>query len=78
MKKIFLGAALLAMIVLGASCNKTKICQCKYTVNILGYETTTELPEKTIESGSCSDLENAATWNVPGITEGSIHCEKKK
>ena len=77
MKKAFLAIGVIAMMVLGASCNKTKVCHCEYTINVLGVETTTDLPDQTIESGSCSDLENAATWNVPGVTEGSIHCEKK-
>ena len=77
MKKIFLAIAALAMIVLGSSCNKTKVCHCTYTVNILGVESTSS-SDKTIESGSCSDLENnVATWDVPGITAGSIHCERK-
>lgn len=77
MKKLFLALGLVAMVCLGASCNKQKTCVCTYTVEVLGVSTTMELGEKVIESGSCSDLENVATWNVPGITEGSIHCERK-
>ena len=77
MKKLFLAVALLGVIGLCASCNKTKVCHCSYTVNVLGVETTVDLEDQTIESGTCADLENAASWNVPGITEGSIHCEKK-
>lgn len=77
MKKLFLAVALVAMVVLGASCSKTKVCHCTYTVNLLGAESSYS-SDKTIESGSCSDLENdIATWDVPGITAGSIHCEKK-
>lgn len=77
MKKIVLAVAALAMIVLGSSCNKTKICHCTYSVNVLGFETSYS-EDHTIESGSCTDLENdVASWDVPGITEGSIHCERK-
>lgn len=77
MKKVFLAIGVVAMMFLAASCNKTKVCHCEYTVNVLGVETTYDLQDQTIESGSCSDLENAATWNVPGISEATIHCEKK-
>ena len=77
MKKLFLFLALVGLVGFATSCNKTKVCHCEYTVNVLGVETTTSLGDQTITEGSCSDLENAATWNVPGITEGSIHCEKK-
>lgn len=77
MKKLFFAIGLVAFVCLGASCNKTKVCHCEYTVNVLGVETTTSLPDRTIEEGSCSDLENAATWNVPGITAATIHCERK-
>lgn len=77
MKKLFLAIALIGMVGLLASCNKTKVCHCTYTVNVLGVETTYDLADQTIESGSCSDLENAATWNIPGVTDATIHCEKK-
>ena len=77
MKKLFLAVAVISLLGVATSCNKTKVCHCEYTISVLGVETTTDLGDQTIESGSCSDLENAASWNVPGITEGSIHCEKK-
>lgn len=77
MKKLLFAFALVAIAILGSSCSKTKVCECTYTVNLLGSESSYTV-EKTIESGSCSDLEkNAASWNVPGITEGSIHCTRK-
>ena len=77
MKKFLFAVAMLALIGLVSSCSKTKVCHCTYTVNVLGYEQTSST-DKVIESGSCSDLEkDAATWEIPGLTTGSVHCEKK-
>ena len=77
MKKLFLALAVVGMVGLFSSCSKTKVCHCSYTINVLGVETTVDLDDQTIESGTCADLQNAASWNVPGITEGSIHCVQK-
>jgi len=79
MKKVLLAIAVVAMMVLGASCNKQKTCTCSYTVNVLGVSSTVQLGEKVIESGSCSDLENAGAWNlqVGTLGDATFHCEKK-
>ena len=79
MKKIVLAIGIVAMMVLGASCNKQKTCVCSYTATVLGVTATYELGEKVIESGSCSDLENAGAWNlqVGALADAKFHCEKK-
>lgn len=79
MKKVFLAVAVVALMVLGASCNKQKTCVCSYTVNVLGVSSTVQLGEQVIESGSCSDLENAGAWNlqVGALGDATFHCEKK-
>lgn len=80
MKKVLLAIAVVAMIGLGTtSCNKQKTCHCEYTVNVLGVETTTSLGDRTIDSGSCSDLEEAGAWNaqIGNLASATIHCEKK-
>jgi len=73
MKKLFLAVALVAMVGLCSSCNKEKTCACTYTVDVLGVETTFDLGETVISSGSCSDLEDPAVWE--GV-EGTISCEQ--
>jgi hypothetical protein len=79
MKKIALAFGIIAMMVLGASCNKQKTCVCSYTATVLGITSTVELGEKVIESGSCSDLENAGAWNLQAgnLVDAKFHCEKK-
>ena len=79
MKKVFLAVAVVALMVLGASCNKQKTCVCSYTVNVMGVSSTVQLGEQVIESGSCSDLENAGAWNlqVGALGDATFHCEKK-
>lgn len=79
MKKVFLAVAVVALMVLGASCNKQKTCVCSYTVNVVGVSSTFQLGEQVIESGSCSDLENAGAWNlqVGALGDATFHCEKK-
>ena len=46
MKKIALAIGIVAMMVLGASCNKQKTCVCSYTATVLGITSTVELGEK--------------------------------
>lgn len=79
MKKLFLALGLVAMVCLGASCNKQKTCVCSYTVDVLGVSSTVNLGEKVIESGSCSDLESAGAWNlnVGNLGSATFHCERK-
>ena len=79
MKKVLLAVAVVALMVLGASCNKQKTCHCEYTVELFGVSTTTSLGDVTIEEGSCSDLEQNGQWNaqVGNVANAKIHCEKK-
>lgn len=79
MKKVILAVAVVAMMVLGASCSKQKTCVCSYTVNSGLGTSTVNLGEKVIESGSCSDLENAGAWNlqIGNLADATFHCEKK-
>ena len=53
MKKVLLAIAVVAMMVLGASCSKEKDCKCTATVGGV----TVEVGTYHIEEGSCSDLE---------------------
>lgn len=79
MKKVLLAIGIVAMLGLGTSCNKQKTCVCSYTATVLGVETTVQLGERDIESGSCSDLENAGAWNIQAgnLVNATFHCEKK-
>ena len=79
MKKVLLAMGVVAMMVLAASCNKQKTCVCEYTINVLGVSSTVQLGEQVIESGSCSDLENAGAWNlqVGALGDATFHCTKK-
>ena len=79
MKKVFLAIGVVAMMVLAASCSKEKTCVCSYTINTGMGSGTVQLGEKVIESGSCSDLENAGAWNlqVGNLADATFHCEKK-
>ena len=79
MKKVLLAIGVVAMIFVGASCNKQKTCVCEYTVEILGVSNTTSLGEVTIEEGSCSDLENNGQWNaqIGNLANAQIHCSRK-
>ncbi|MCF0200491.1 MAG: hypothetical protein HUK16_03835 [Bacteroidales bacterium] len=78
MKKVLLAIAVVAMLGF-ASCSKEKTCKCTYDVNAFGVTTTVPLPERTITSGSCSDLENNGAWSAQiGTVVGAVfHCEKK-
>lgn len=79
MKKVLLAIAVVGMLFAATSCNKEKTCVCSYTVTVLGVTSTVDLGEQVIESGSCSDLENAGAWNlqVGTLGDATFHCEKK-
>lgn len=79
MKKVLLAIGIVAMVFLGASCNKQKTCHCTYTVEVLGVSTTTDLGDYTIEEGNCSDLEDNGNWNaqIGNLANASVHCVKK-
>ncbi|MBR4147677.1 MAG: hypothetical protein IKU00_07315 [Bacteroidales bacterium] len=79
MKKVVLAFAALAMLALGTSCSKEKTCHCEYTAEVLGVSTTVSLGDVTIDSGSCSDLENNGQWNaqIGNIVGAKIHCSRK-
>ena len=70
MKKVLLAIGIVAMVFLGASCNKQKTCHCTYTVEVLGVSTTTDLGDYTIEVGNCSDLEDC--WKIFIFSRRSI------
>ena len=79
MKKVLIAIGVVAMVFLGASCNKQKTCVCSYTVTVAGVSNTTQLGEYTIEEGNCSDLEDNGNWNaqIGNLASASVHCEKK-
>lgn len=79
MKKVFLALAVVAMIGF-ASCSKTKTCKCHYNLTVLGVTTTVDLGTRTIENGTCADLENAGEWNaqVGNLANAEFHCERVK
>ena len=79
MKRLALALGLVAMVCLGTSCNKQKTCVCSYDIDVLGVSSHVSLGEKVIESGSCSDLENAGAWNlnVGNLADATFHCERK-
>ena len=82
MKKVLLAVAVVALMVLGASCSKEKDCHCyyDYTIPIIGTSATQDLGVQHITEGSCSDLENQnAGWNVNfgDLGTGTIRCERQ-
>ena len=79
MKKVFLAVAVVALMVLGASCSKEKTCVCTYDGTAFGVAVSISMGERVIE-GSCSELEEEGQWasfNFGQVANGAIHCSKK-